>query len=427
MTYSVDSKLLEKALELQSNGIMIYEPNGGPVYHNPTAHFLLGNEVQTPITVLLAGHIDLDLFMNSPISSPSSLNLELNNRKLNLTLSLDDTQHFHLTLRDIQEEERLRLLLDEAQATIKQLDNAINGANIGCWDYFPQEGKIVANKTWLTQKHYQDKDFRKDDALFSEVINGLDKWSEIVHPDDLEPTLAIIQAHLDGKTPTYDAEFRIICGDGKWRWIHDRGQVFERDELGNAIRMNGVHIDITEAKELQEQIERLLRIDSLTKVMNRRYFESHTDETIKECRRNNSFIAFLLLDIDNFKEFNDTYGHQEGDRSLRTLGKLINESLQREGDACFRLGGEEFAIIFQVNTKETAEKFAFSLKDSIENQKIPHRHNTASPYLTISIGLWCDNASEQVNVSEMYRLADSLLYKAKSNGRNRIEVSWNTE
>jgi diguanylate cyclase (GGDEF)-like protein/PAS domain S-box-containing protein len=134
---------------------------------------------------------------------------------------------------------------------IKCLSDAVTGANIGCWDYYPQEDRIIANETWVTQKKYKDADFRVNTELFSDVIDGLAKWASIVHPDDLEATSKLIEKHLNGETEVYDAKFRVKCGDNEWRWIHDIGRVFLRDKDGLAIRMNGVHIDITERKQAE--------------------------------------------------------------------------------------------------------------------------------------------------------------------------------
>jgi diguanylate cyclase (GGDEF)-like protein/PAS domain S-box-containing protein len=145
--------------------------------------------------------------------------------------------------------------LEEQQSTYKEnvkcLSDAVTAANIGCWDYYPQENRIIANETWVTQKKYRDENFRVSTELFSDVINGLTTWASIVHPSDLKATNLLIEKHLNGETEVYDAKFRVKCGDNEWRWIHDIGKVFLRDKEGGAIRMNGVHIDITERKQAE--------------------------------------------------------------------------------------------------------------------------------------------------------------------------------
>ena len=152
----------------------------------------------------------------------------------------DITYHHQLEEKQLIDKENIQCLSD-----------AITGANIGCWDFYPQENRIIASETWVTQKKYKDEDFRVNTELFSDVIDGLTTWASIVHPDDLEETNKLIEKHLNGETEVYDAKFRVKCGDNQWRWIHDIGRVFVRDKDGTAIRMNGVHIDITERKQAE--------------------------------------------------------------------------------------------------------------------------------------------------------------------------------
>lgn len=178
-----------------------------------------------------------------------------NDKNYKIRLIKDDENSIITTNYDITKEKSLEKEVLEEKENIKRLDDAVKGANIGFWDFFPQKGTILANETWVTQKKYKNEEFRKDDTLFSEIENGLEKWASIVHPDDLESTTNLIQAHLNGESDFYQAEFRMMCGDGKYRWIYDLGRVFLRDKDGNAIRMNGVHIDITDIKNLQKELE----------------------------------------------------------------------------------------------------------------------------------------------------------------------------
>ncbi|WP_415888878.1 diguanylate cyclase [Neptuniibacter sp. SY11_33] len=325
------------------------------------------------------------------------------------------------TLSNVTSQQELRAQVEQNQETIKCLDDAVNGANIGCWDFYPQEGRIIANKTWVTQKRYKDEEFREDDALFSEVIDGLERWSSIVHPDDLEPTVELIEKHLNGETEIYDAKFRMICGDGKWRWIHDVGRVFLRDEEGNAIRMNGVHIDITEARTLEEKIEKLAVTDALTDLFNRRNFQYLSQAVLERAKRQKTYFCLLILDVDHFKAYNDTYGHLKGDYVLKKISQALKDNIRQGEDYCFRVGGEEFAVVFTQESKEAADVFANRIRQEIEKLKIPHKENSANQFITVSMGLSCaQNLTDKTQVSDLYKRADKLLYKAKENGRNQL-------
>lgn len=308
------------------------------------------------------------------------------------------------------------------QENIKCLSDAVSGANIGCWDYYPQEDRIVANKTWVTQKKYKDEDFRVNAAPFSEVIDGLATWASIVHPEDLDATSKLIEQHLNGDTDYYDAKFRMKCGDGEWRWIHDLGKVFLRDKNGTAIRMNGVHIDITESKKLEMDIQKISITDSLTGLLNRRKFEFIFNNTIIESKRSQNLCCFLFIDIDLFKEYNDMYGHQEGDHVLQRIGDTLIKTVQRSEDYCFRLGGEEFGVVFNAEDEKSAITFSRLIQKNIEGLKIPHGKNTASAYVTVSMGLFCKKHDEEIDINQVYKYADKLLYKAKKAGRNLLQI-----
>ncbi|WP_415898139.1 diguanylate cyclase [Neptuniibacter sp. QD57_21] len=343
-----------------------------------------------------------------------------------------DNQHFEMrlvkhgenilsTLSDVTSQQEMKAQIEQDQETIKCLDDAVNGANIGCWDFYPQQGKIIANKTWVTQKRYRDEEFREDDALFSEVINGLERWSSIVHPEDLEPTVELIEKHLNGETEIYDAKFRMICGDGKWRWIHDVGRVFLRDDEGNAIRMNGVHIDITEARTLEEKIEKLAVTDALTDLFNRRNFQYLSQAALERAKRQKTYFCLLILDVDHFKAYNDTYGHLKGDDVLKKISQALKDNIRQGEDYCFRVGGEEFAVVFTQESKESADIFANRIRLEIEKLEIPHKENTAAPYITVSMGLSCTQTlTDKTQISDLYQRADKHLYQAKENGRNSL-------
>jgi diguanylate cyclase (GGDEF)-like protein len=126
------------------------------------------------------------------------------------------------------------------------------------------------------------------------------------------------------------------------------------------------------------------------------------------------------MDIDHFKQYNDNYGHQMGDNVLISFARCLKNSIKRADDYAFRLGGEEFGIIFKCETKEKAVEFADRLRQNIEDLQIIHAFNGASQFITASIGLVCKNANDISDMDEIYKEADDLLYKAKEEGRNRV-------
>ena len=173
------------------------------------------------------------------------------------------------------------------------------------------------------------------------------------------------------------------------------------------------------------KIEKNSVTDGLTDIYNRRYFDKVFPEFVQLAKRNDNLnlVCFVILDIDHFKQYNDTYGHQKGDEVLISVAKFLHNSLKRPDDKCFRLGGEEFGILFNATSKENAALFANHIKNGIEKLCIKHEHNSASPYITASFGLICQQANDITNVDKLYKQADDLMYKSKENGRNQVSIA----
>ncbi|MDZ7819473.1 MAG: GGDEF domain-containing protein [Aliarcobacter sp.] len=192
---------------------------------------------------------------------------------------------------------------------------------------------------------------------------------------------------------------------------------FSKD--GKIIGYSSIRYDITDKK----LIEIISITDGLTNIYNRRYFDEIFPKIINNAKRKNELVAFLFMDIDHFKLYNDNYGHQKGDDVLIKFAKCLKDSLHRSSDFAFRLGGEEFGIVYQCETKEKAIEFANEIRKNIENLKITHEFSSVSPYITASMGLICKNANEMEDINIVYKQADDLLYKSKTNGRNKVSIN----
>lgn len=216
----------------------------------------------------------------------------------------------------------------------------------------------------------------------------------------------------------WEGEIRNKAKDGTFYWVKAKiSPVY--DEYGEKIGYTSVRQDITDKKIIEE----ISITDGLTHIYNRRYFNEVFPKMINSAKRNSSSIAFLLLDIDNFKLYNDNYGHQKGDSVLINFAQCLQKSLHRADDYAFRLGGEEFGIIFNAQSKEKAIEFSEKLRLNIEDLKLVHEYNTASTYVTASMGLVYLNANDIESMDEIYKQADDLLYESKKTGRNRISVN----
>ena len=134
-------------------------------------------------------------------------------------------------------------------------------------------------------------------------------------------------------------------------------------------------------------------------------------------------LVFVLVDIDNFKIYNDTYGHQDGDTALQSVAKSLKNTLHRSYDYVFRLGGEEFGLLYFAESEEDALKIATDAKENVEKLKIKHSGNTASKYITISSGLYLIKENDINSSDEIYKKADEALYIAKESGRNKVSIA----
>jgi len=182
------------------------------------------------------------------------------------------------------------------------------------------------------------------------------------------------------------------------------------------IGFTAIKSDITDKKE----IEILSITDTLTQLYNQGYFKTVIEREIKRARRDDKYLAFLILDVDCFKSYNDTYGHQKGDEVLQKIGEVLRMYTKRGSDFAFRLGGEEFGLLFSGLNMQQSHAFADKILKAIEALNMEHQENVASEYVTVSGGLVVQKGLEIEEKSSIYKLADSRLYKAKNSGRNRF-------
>ena len=173
-------------------------------------------------------------------------------------------------------------------------------------------------------------------------------------------------------------------------------------------------------REFIDKIEELTVTDSMTTLYNRRYFDQVFESSLKIQQRTKETLVFIILDIDFFKQYNDTYGHQAGDLAIEVVAKNLKHSLRRAGDMAFRLGGEEFGILCIGMNESDVFSFADEIRKNIENEKLEHQKNYVSKYLTVSMGIVMIQPDEVSSTTDIYRCADEALYEAKESGRNRV-------
>ncbi len=194
------------------------------------------------------------------------------------------------------------------------------------------------------------------------------------------------------------------------------------DANGKLSHYAGIFLDITDRKIVEDELRKLSTTDGLTDVSNRRNFDFTLDMEWKRTRRDKTPLSLLMIDIDRFKLYNDTYGHLAGDKCIQSVANSLKGFANRPGDLVARYGGEEFTVLLPGVDRLNAETIAQSIRSHIEFLEIPHPTSGVSKFVSISAGVATVSIDHGATPSELVELADKALYQAKRAGRNRIYV-----
>ena len=255
---------------------------------------------------------------------------------------------------------------------------------------------------------------------------GIDDWAARIHEDDRERVVNFCVAQSKAGSD-HEADYRALTQNGDYIWIRDVVHVV-RDESGAVDSLIGFMFDINERKKteqelvrLQQELEELSFKDGLTGVANRRMFDSIIDVEWVNARRNHQPLSVIMLDIDYFKQYNDHYGHIQGDDCLKQVAQALARTATRARDFVARFGGEEFIMVLPETDANAARKVAERCVAAIRDEQIPHAQSAVSEYLTISLGVGSVIPLHDMEAMRFIEDVDRMLYKAKQRGRNRAE------
>jgi two-component system, chemotaxis family, response regulator WspR len=189
----------------------------------------------------------------------------------------------------------------------------------------------------------------------------------------------------------------------------------ERDEAHRALRESQQQL-----MEANIELQRLNNVDALTGASNRKHFNEYIEKEWKRAAREQSPLSVLMIDVDDFKRFNDTYGHVAGDEVLRKVAKAMRDTLGRPGDLAARFGGEEFVIVLPGTPLEGASAIGEKVRKSVEALQVPHSGSTVVGFVTISLGAGSTIPRRGGSFVSLIETADVALYQAKKNGKNRV-------
>lgn len=248
------------------------------------------------------------------------------------------------------------------------------------------------------------------------LLADYNEWLNAIYPDDLDYAASSLLQVLE-RGAVEQREYRILRADGEVRWLSDKCFISQHSEAGLPLMVVGIAEDITDKKHLESELQRLATTDVLTQSSNRRYFFDNAEQAFNESRQAGAALAFLLLDVDDFKKVNDRYGHQVGDRVLQRVAQCASGALRR-GDLFGRIGGEEFAVLLPGCDQVTARQIGERLQREVQRLRFKEDEQTFG--ISVSQGLTLLLPHDE-NLSALYGRADAALYQAKRNGKDRIE------
>ncbi|MTJ83658.1 MAG: GGDEF domain-containing protein [Telmatospirillum sp.] len=306
--------------------------------------------------------------------------------------------------------ERAREIAEEMTRELKESEAcwrfALEGAGDGVWDWHVEKGEIRYSHRW------------KAILGSGDGVDDVRSWTSHIHPEDLAEERNRFEACLAGHATIYHSEHRIRWPDGSWRWMEARGMVVSRDGLGVPLRMIGTVSDVSERRETEDRIRHLAQHDPLTGLPNRALFSDRLQTALSRARRNAEHVALMFVDLDRFKPVNDTHGHGVGDLLLKEVADRMRGCV-RDSDTVARIGGDEFVVLLpavgsSADALQVAEKIRAALC---------HDFLLAGERLLISasigVALFPENG---VDAIELSKNADDAMYRAKQQGRNRIQV-----
>ncbi|MQB00841.1 MAG: EAL domain-containing protein [Actinobacteria bacterium] len=276
-------------------------------------------------------------------------------------------------------------------------------AQVGSWDW-----DLPADSIW-----WSDELFRITGVDPKRFRPTYERFLELVHPDDRGRVKEIVDRSYETGEP-FDYECRIVKTDGEVRAVYARGSV-AGDAAGNVVRMFGTLQDVTDRRHLEEQLTHQAFHDALTGLANRLLFTDRVQHALHGLIRTGEELAVMFIDLDEFKNVNDSLGHSAGDELLQEVALRLKGVLRLE-DTAARLGGDEFAILIEKADRESATQIA---ERSLDALRRPIRLQGREIIVNGSIGVAFGDS--EIGLEDLLSNADTAMYSAKKRGRNRYE------
>jgi diguanylate cyclase (GGDEF)-like protein/PAS domain S-box-containing protein len=305
--------------------------------------------------------------------------------------------------RDITERKQAEGELLEAK---ERLALALDASQLSIWDMDVAAGTVKLDGQGNTMMGLPPET----------VTTTVRELARNAHVADVQKLAKAALATFRGTTPAFREEFRFKAGEGTWKWIVCSGKVVARNAAGRAVRAIGTNLDITERKAAEEQIRHLAFYDALTELPNRRLLMDRLGQALSQARRFGRSLAVMFLDLDNFKQINDSLGHDVGDALLRAMAVRL-AGCMRMGDTVARQGGDEFVIVLaEIAQPADASVVADKILTTLAAPATIAGHELS---VTTSIGIAVHPVDGGEGPLDLMKKADIAMYQAKQAGRNR--------
>lgn len=286
---------------------------------------------------------------------------------------------------------------------------SIDAVNDGIWDWNFETNRVFYSPRWTEMIGYGQ----------NEISDSPHEWLSRIHPDDLDHIANKLRHFVnDGLREAIDLEFRFRHKNGEYLWVLSRGRAI-RNESGSITRVLGSHSDITLRKRAEERLVYDALHDSLTGLANRTLLAERLNQVIKRARKDPDYLyAILFFDLDNFKNINDSLGHDAGDEILKLFTRRV-QAIVFDVDTLSRLGGDEFVLLLEsLDSPQRPVEIINRIRHALDE---PFQVKTRNIHLTASVGVVI-GSRDYSSSEEVMRDADIAMYQAKSLGKDTFEI-----
>ncbi len=427
-----DQGIIRYILDSMKDIVFIKKFDGTFTYCNKALAALYGTQPD-----IMLGKNDFDFIQDQTLSEQFLLNTQSIMEKMETEEVYESTKdvntgqirHFHsikVPYIDTKNQKKLMVvakditdiivLKQESEKNKMRLEHALDVSEEGLWEWNAKTNQVLHNKAW------------EKITGISQSENSFNEFEKCILPDDKDRVMKVLQDLVKHNKP-YNIKFRIMRPNGEVIWVWDRGKVSEYDAEGNPLWFTGLILNITEQEILQDDESNISYYDQLTGLFNRPYMEDKLKKIIKENQQKNSYCALLSVDLDQFKVFNENYGHRIGDELLKSVAKRLQDC-DSEPTIVVRLNSDKFVIMLPLFDKDQArvnhriQAYSKSVIEKIADDFYLKDHTTETEVecsITASIG-GVVFKSGQLATNKLLQMADMALYSTKASGGEAILI-----